>query len=248
MRTSSSMICKGCWSQLRAPVVIRGPLSIPFRLVGLRISRMNPNVCTMCERWFTRIIRFKKWGTKQIGVPATVLFADLRGYTSLSESLDSPQVARILSRFYENCASAIWERDGIVNKLIGDAILALFNWPIKQGDHVQQAVMAGIELQRRCLEIGQIEGVSVGIGVGIQVGDISIGELSEVCKDYTYTAFGPVVNLAARLQGAAQPGEVLVTEEVYRHVEGLFPEAESRVCHLKGIDKPVNAHVLRVKQ
>jgi len=208
---------------------------------------MPPDICTMCEKWFVRIIRLKKWGTKQIGVPATVLFADLRGYTSLSESLDSPQVALLLSRFYENCASAIWERGGIVNKLIGDAILALFNWPIRQGDHVQQAVMAGLELQKGSLEIKQIGGAPIGIGVGIQVGEVSIGELSEFCKDYTYTAFGPVVNLAARLQGAARPGEVLVTEEVYRQVKGLFPGAESRVCTLKGIDRPVNAYVLHVK-
>jgi len=82
-----------------------------------------------------------------------VLFADIRGYTSTTELLDLPHLARLLGSFYENCAAAIWEREGIVNKLIGDAILALFNFPLAHDDHVARAVAAGIELQRRCANL-----------------------------------------------------------------------------------------------
>lgn len=201
---------------------------------------MNPNLCTMCETKFSNVMK-----TKQIIVPATVLFADIRGYTSFSEALDSPQLARLLSSFYENCASAIWERDGIINKLIGDAILAIFNFPITLDDHIKQAVFSGIDLQKRCLEIKATikqEEIPVGIGVGIHTGDIAIGEVGEFCKDYT--AIGGVVNLAARLQGVANPGEVLVTEDVYRQVADVFPQAEQRVCNVKGIAKPVNTYSL----
>jgi adenylate cyclase len=239
-------ICKGCWQRLRVPIVLRGPFSVPFRLVGLRPSRMNPNLCTLCETMFTRVMK-----VKQMSVPATILFADVRGYTSLSELLDTPQMAQLLSRFYETCATAIWDRDGIINKLIGDAVLAVFNFPVRQEDHTYQAVMAGIELQRRCRVMkASLQETTGGdapleVGVGIHTGQITIGEVGDFCRDFT--AIGSVVNLASRLQGAAEPGEVLVTEEVYRQVADHFPQAQSRLCRVKGFEQPVNAYALGVE-
>ena len=131
-----SNICKGCWAQKRMPIFIRGPMSIPTRLMGLKISKMNPNICTMCENNFYKI---KK--SKNVVIPATILFADVRGYTVLSQEMSSPEMTRLLGSFYEACGSAVWEHDGIVNKLIGDAVLAVFNFPITQINHVQQAVL-----------------------------------------------------------------------------------------------------------
>ena len=130
-------------------------------------------------------------------------------------------------------------------------MLALFNWPMKHENHAREAVMAGFDLQEKWLEnkprIVKQEGteVAVGVGVGIHSGNVTIGELSKFCKDYTYTAFGPVVNLAARLQGIAKPREIVVTEDVYHSVRDDFPQVESRLCNLKGIEEPVSAYVLR---
>ena len=245
MGAARVMFCKGCWQHMRMPIPIRGPLSIPLRSVGIKISQMNPNLCTICETNFTRV---KK--KKQVVIPATVLFADLRGYTTLSERTEGTEVIHMLHSFYDECASAIWERDGIVNKFIGDAVLAVFNFPIMREDHVRQAVLAGVEIQRRCMErkrltITTSEGkdVSIGIGVGIHTGNASIGEVGTAYKDFTI--IGPVVNMASRIQGAARVGEILVTETVYRQVDDLFPQAETRTCQLKGIEEPVNGYLLR---
>src|SRR3954471_5969026 len=112
-------MCKGCWCQMRAPIFIGGALSIPFRVMGFRRSRMNPNLCNLCETMFRRIKR-----TKQITLPLTVLCADVRGYTEMSETRDHAAVAGVLEVFYEQCGLAIWERDGIINKFIGDSVLA----------------------------------------------------------------------------------------------------------------------------
>lgn len=236
MAISESMICKGCWQHMHMPIPIRGPLSIPFKLLGIKISRMNPNLCNICETMFTKVKR-----KKQLIIPATVFFADLRGYTNLSQGTDSAEVVGMLHEFYDECAAAVWERDGIVNKFIGDAVLAIFNFPIMREDHARQAVLAATELQKKCSEKKKLN--AVGVGVGIHTGLASIGEVGTAYKDFTI--IGPIVNLASRVQGAAKSGEILVTEEVYEQVADLFPAAESRTYQLKGIENPVKAYTLR---
>src|SRR5918998_875968 len=173
MATSQSRICKGCWQQMHVPVPLRGPASIPFRLFGIRPSRMNPNTCTICEMMFTRVMKARK-----ITVDVTVFFADLRGYTTLSQSHPPDTISSLLDGFYDDCAAAIWEYDGLLNKTIGDAVMAIFNFPIKHDNHPGQAVLAGREIQRRCKarrdsllaeNIG-FEGSELGVGIGIASG------------------------------------------------------------------------------
>ena len=143
MATAQPMICKGCWCQMHVPVPIRGPLSLPLRLFGIRRSRMNPNLCTICELMFKVVMR-----RRNIQAELTILFADLRGYTALSQTLGAGQVQELLNVFYDECVRAIWEHDGLLNKTVGDAVLAIFNFPIARPDHARQAVAAARELQR----------------------------------------------------------------------------------------------------
>ena len=145
MTPAQAMICKGCWQQMRIPVPLHGPASVPFRIFGIRPSRMNPNTCTVCELMFTRIMKARK-----IPVDVSILFADLRGYTALSQSLPSDALSSLLDAFYDECAGAIWEYDGLLNKTIGDSVMAIFNFPIQQANHAEQAVRAAREIQRRC--------------------------------------------------------------------------------------------------
>ncbi len=238
-----SVYCKGCWQQMRMPIFIRSPLSFPFRLLGVKPSRMHPELCTICESMFTRV---KK--RKQIEIQATVMFADLRGYTGLSEHADPTDIARLLNKFYDECAPAIWKRDGIVNKMIGDAVLSIFNFPMERPDHVHRAVMAAIDIQRKCdalhTELSARSGAdaSVKVGIGIHTGTASIGEFGTTYKDFTIT--GSVVNMASRMQGAARSGEILLSEDAYRSVEDRYPSLEPRVLTLKGIDRPVAAYAI----
>src|SRR6476660_8248392 len=104
MKLRRTIVCKGCLQQLHLPIPIHGALSIPFRIFGPRPSRMNPNLCNLCETMFKRI---KK--SSQIPVLLTILFADVRGYTSVSELLDAPKVIRLLAHFYEECGEAVWD-------------------------------------------------------------------------------------------------------------------------------------------
>ena len=129
---------------MRLPVPLRGLASAPFRAFGIRPSRMNPNTCTICELMFTRVMK-----ARQVVIDATVLFADLRGYTGLSQSHAAGAVSALLDAFYDECAEAIWERDGLLNKTMGDAVMAVFNFPIRRDDHASQAVLAARAIQTR---------------------------------------------------------------------------------------------------
>ncbi len=242
MALQQSLICKGCWQNLHVPVVLRGVMSMPYRVFGLRPSRMNPNTCTLCELMFTRVMKATK-----VTIDATILFADLRAYTSLSQSLSASEMGGLLDVFYDECAAAIWEHDGLLNKTIGDAVMAVFNFPVKVPDHARRGVMAAREIQRRCAarkdEFEQIlgdTGMQFGIGVGIDTGELSFGEFGRSHRDLT--AIGTVVNMAARAQSAAAAGEILVTEAVRNSMGADLPADLGRFHEIKGFEKPVKLY------
>jgi adenylate cyclase len=234
-----SLLCKGCWQNLHLPVMLRGPLSIPYRMLGLRPSRMNPNTCTFCELAFTRIMK-----ARNITIDATVLFADLRGYTAASQSLASSEMNSTLDAFYDESAEAIWQHDGLLNKTIGDAVMAVFNFPIKQHDHAAQALRAARRMQRRWRErrAELVQGLDVGddslcIGIGISSGNLSFGEFGQSHRDLT--AIGTVVNTAARAQSVARAGHILVTEAVRDRCGKDMVSGDGRKYELKGLATPI---------
>jgi adenylate cyclase len=238
MTPEPSRLCLGCWQNLHMPVVLRGPLSVPYRAFGIKPSRMNPNTCTLCEMAFSRIMK-----ARAVTIDATIMFADLRGYTTLTQTIGQAGLTSLLDAFYDDCAAAIWQHDGLLNKTIGDAVLAIFNFPVKQPDHPSQALLAARAIQQ-CFaerrdalqeEIGTRD-VELGIGIGIDSGDTNFGEFGRSHRDLT--AIGTVVNRAARAQAVAKPGEILVTAAVRDRSGGLVG-GEGRDFSLKGFDQPV---------
>lgn len=224
------------------PIPIRGPLSLPFRALGISQSKMNPNICTICERAFSRVQR-----RKHVATEATILFADMRGYTALSERIGAVELAQIVALFQDQCARRIWAEDGIVNKQMGDGLMAIFNFPIHITDHAGAAIRAALEIQRQCgaalAELAARHGLDtpLAIGIGIHSGTVEIGEFSTDRSDFT--AIGKTVNVAARLESQAAGGEVLVSAAT----AALAPQATqapTRDLRLKGVEQPVSAHVL----
>jgi adenylate cyclase len=235
---SQPLLCKGCWETLKFPVPLRGFASVPFRAVGIRPSRMNPNTCTICETMFERVMK-----ARQIEIDATILFADLRGYTSLSQSQSSGAIASLLDAFYDVCGEAIWERDGIINKTMGDAVLAIFNFPMRRKDHAVQAVAAACKIQelwrarREALSSTfGAEVAAIGVGIGLDTGKVNFGEFGRTHHDLT--AIGTVVNVASRAQSAAAPDQILITAAVREKAVASLPESAGHEYKLKGIEQP----------
>ena len=233
MRGARARICQGCWQQMHMPVPLRCVVSAPFRACGMRPSRMNPNICTICETMFAKLMK-----ARQVTIDATVLFADLRGYTRLSQTKTSQTISEVLDAFYDECAEGIWKHDGLLNKTMGDAVMAIFNFPIRHTDHPRQAVLAAQDIQRRWTQrLGSLGNAQdVGIGVGIDCGEVSFGEFGRTHHDLT--AIGTVVNRASRAQSAASSGEILVTEAVRDRVPAGLEQSASQVHSLKGFDQP----------
>ena len=174
-----------------------------------------------------------------------MLFADCRGFTTLMHARGPEAVKPLIDAFFRKCSEVVISQDGIVDPFLGDAALAFFNAPIRHEDHVARAVTVATQIQLGVLRVGAVAGEEgpLEVGIGISTGLAFTGTVgSNDCKDYT--AIGDVVNIAARLQGHAEPGEVLVTEEVYKAVGRAFPNARERLVELKGIPKPVRAYAL----
>ncbi len=207
---------------------------------------MNPNTCTICELMFTRVMK-----ARQITVDVSVLFADLRGYTTLSQSLSADTISSLLDIFYDESAAAIWEFDGLLNKTVGDAIMAIFNFPIRHHDHAERAVLAAQDIQRRCRHLRNDlhtsagidpNGNEFGVGIGIDSGETSFGEFGRSHRDLT--AIGTIVNTAARAQAAAEAGRILVTKAVCERAPHQTAESEGREYHLKGFGEPVELYAI----
>ena len=242
MDLQRARICKGCWERMHVPIPLRGLWSAPFRAFGIRPSRMNPNLCTICELSFSTVMR-----ARNISVDATVMFVDLRNYTGLSQSMAADAMSGLLDMFYDTCAKAIWEQDGLLNKTIGDAVMAVFNFPISHADHAQRAVAAAREIQACCHEAKQSMASTLGpgcselgVGIGISTGQVSFGEFGRSHRDMT--AIGTVVNTAARAQTAAGPGKILVTRAVVDSVGGDLASRPPMQHTLKGFADAIDLY------
>ncbi len=137
----------------------------------------------------------------------TVLFADLVGYTAMSESRDPEQVKNLVDTRFERLVSDIDAFGGRVDKIIGDAIVALFGAPVAHEDDAERAVRASLRMQETLAAASRELGISVRMRVGVNTGEVLVGALR---AGGDYTAMGDVVNTASRMQTAAAPGTVLV--------------------------------------
>ena len=172
-----------------------------------------------------------------------MMFVDVRGFTALSERLPPDEMVTRLNRFYKVASEAVFDLDGTLDKMVGDQVMAFFGAPFREKDHPQRAARAALDIVAR-MEAMAEDGDSLHVGGGVGTGLAFMGNVAEgEVKDFT--AIGDVVNTAARLQGEALPGEVMVMEETYLPVADQFPDAPQRTLELKGKAEPVAVRVLR---
>ncbi|HEY1119756.1 MAG TPA: adenylate/guanylate cyclase domain-containing protein, partial [Acidimicrobiales bacterium] len=171
---------------------------------------------------------------------ATVVFADLVGFTALSEEMDPEQVKALVDRCFENLAADIEAFGGRVDKVVGDAIVALFGAPVAHEDDAERAVRTALRMQQTIARLAADGGHPVQMRVGVNTGEVLVGT---VRAGREYTAMGDVVNTASRLQEAAEPGTVMVGPDTRAATRDAFEYADIDPVLAKGKRLPVQASI-----
>ena len=174
-----------------------------------------------------------------------VLFVDIRGFTSMSESLEPEQVVSILNEYFSVIYSSIIAWNGTLDKFIGDAAMAVFNAPNDVEDYVFNAVCAADDIQKNFEPLREKfmseYGKEVHLGIGINSGTAIVGNIGCMGR-FDYTAIGDTVNTASRLESKALPGQILISETVYAEVESRVSADRVGALSLKGKAKAVETY------
>jgi adenylate cyclase len=207
-----------------------------MRAIGKRPSAANPNWCNSCFDFMQR----HRGGAE---IECTMLFADVRGSTTLAEGMSAADFRRLMDRFYEAAATVVFDHDGIVDKFVGDELVSMF-FPLLSGDrHAARAVEAARALLHETGH-GESDGPWVPVGAGVHTGISWVGAVGSETH-VELTALGDAVNTTARLASAAGAGEVLVTADTAT-AAGLDSTLERRPLELKGKQQVTEVVTLRV--
>jgi class 3 adenylate cyclase/tetratricopeptide (TPR) repeat protein len=172
----------------------------------------------------------------------TVLFADLVGFTALSEARDPEEVKRLVESAFELLVRDVTAFGGKVDKILGDAIVALFGAPVAHEDDAERAVRAALRMQETLAEYSSSSGAALQMRIGVNTGEVLVGALR---AGGDYTAMGDVVNTASRLQTMAGPDEVLVGESTYLATSEVIEFDSRGALVARGRERPINVWVAR---
>jgi class 3 adenylate cyclase/tetratricopeptide (TPR) repeat protein len=178
----------------------------------------------------------------------TVLFADVSGFTSLSERLDPEDVHALINRAFELMLAEIHRYEGTVNQFLGDGLMALFGAPVAHEDHARRAALAALAMQEALArfrdELGRTRGIDFRVRLGLNTGLVVVGAIGDNLR-MDYTAVGDTTNIAARMQQLAEPGRIAVAEATERLIAPYFELHALGTFALKNREQPVAAWELR---
>jgi adenylate cyclase len=209
-----------------------GPL---MRRTGRRPWSGNPKYCAFCFG----VLETLRGGAE---IDCTLLFADVRGSTTLAEGMTPAAFRQLMDRFYRVSSDILVEQDGIIDKYVGDEVVAIFIPALAQEAHASRAVTAAIALLQATGH-GNAAGPWLPVGAGVATGVAYVGSVGS--GDHVeFTALGDIVNTAARLASAARAGEVLLTRPSVAKADLAVDGLAWRTLELKGKAEPVEAAVL----
>jgi adenylate cyclase len=212
---------------------VGGPV---MKAIGKGPSRLTPLLCTQCQSYASRYL-----GGAEIEL--TMLFADVRGSTTLAEQMPTAQFSQLISRFFATASDILIHHNALVDRLVGDQVIGLFVPGFAGPGHRDEALWSAQELLAATGHGGP-DGPWIPVGVGLHTGVAFVGAVGSVGSATDITVLGDAPNLAARLASAAGAGEVLVSDAAWTAEAGAPELLERRHLDLKGISKPVAVHVL----
>lgn len=209
-----------------------------MRQMGREQSKYNPRFCARCDQ-------FEHPGGAEVVI--TMLFADVRGSTTLAEQMSAREFSRLINRFYAVGSDVLVESDALVDRLMGDQVIGLYIPGFAGPDHSRRAIEAAGELLRRTGHRDP-DGPWLPVGVGVHTGPAFVGVVGGAQGNPTdFTALGDNVNTTARLASQAGTGEILISEAAYAAAGLDLGDLERRQLELKGKSGPTEVRVLHVK-
>ena len=226
----SSPRCKLCNSPFKGV----GGFIMPW--IGREQSRFNPRYCASCER-------FEHSGGAEVSL--TMLFADVRGSTTLAEQMSALEFSRLINRFYILATDVLVRTDAMVDRLVGDQVVGLFVPGFAGPDHPRRAIEAAQDLLEKTGH-DKKHTPWLPVGIGIHTGIAYVGIVGgEQGNPSDFTALGDNVNITARLASLAGPGEILISEAAYAAAGLDLGDLECRNLELKGKSEPTSVRVWR---
>ena len=207
-----------------------------------RCGQENPEGFAFCGACGAPLVAEE--AAREVRKTVTVVFSDVTGSTALGEQLDPESLRRVMGRYFDEMRAVVERHEGIVEKFIGDAVMAVFGIPVVHEDDAMRAVRAAVEMRERLAALNEeLEGdwgVTIAVRTGVNTGEVVAGDAE---RRPTF-ATGDAVNVAKRFEEAAPPGEILLGEPTYRLVRDAVEVAEVEPLGLKGKSEPVGAYRL----
>jgi class 3 adenylate cyclase len=173
----------------------------------------------------------------------TIVFADVSGFTALSEKLDPEKVRELINACFDWLVPVVQKYDGTIDKFIGDEIMALFGAPVAHEDDAERALRAALDMMDAIVAFNRANGTELGLHLGINTGLVVAGQIGGHNRR-DYSVMGDAVNLAARLEDASSVGEIFVGPATYRLTQRIFDFEPVVPLKLKGKESPVGVHRL----
>jgi adenylate cyclase len=174
----------------------------------------------------------------------TVVFCDLRGFTSFTDSSEPEEVMEVLREYHESLGELIFRYEGTLERFLGDGIMIIFNDPLPCPEHTKRAVGLALDMREqvdRLAKEWRRKGHDLGLGIGIASGYATLGQIGfEHRREYSAT--GGVPNLASRLCGEARPSQIVISQRVFGSIEALVEAAHIGDLSLKGFNRPIAAY------
>ncbi len=171
----------------------------------------------------------------------TVLFADIRGFTSMAEVMSPEETVELLNDFFNAMSDRIFSHEGTLDKFLGDGLMCLFGAPIAKGNDALNAVRTAVEMQQTLQQINKDMGRPLHMGIGINTGRAVVGYIGAT-RRMDYTAIGDVVNVASRLCAAAAPDQILVSANTHTEFGGELPTRKLEPVKVKGKAEPIQVY------
>ncbi len=192
-----------------------------------------------------QIVRSGKTQLENEKKEVVILFSDIKGFTKMSEKMDPEEIVSILNTYLDRMSRVIKRHGGMIDKFVGDAIMAIFGVPFKKDDDIERALLCSLEMRQELKKMNEELGTNIDSGIGLHYGEVVVGNIGASFR-WDYTCIGDTVNTASRIESLTRKvnAEILVSNAIYEKSKDIFEFEYAGEFSVKGKELPVKVYKL----